>query len=123
MRIFLCNECRQVVKKIGGENNPITCCKQEMVPFQKMNEIVGDDDSKHTPIIRQVGNFITITIENNHPMIDVHHIEFIMIETNQGFLYKRLSGLETAETEFILAENEEIINVFANCNVHSIFSI
>jgi len=123
MKIHLCSVCYQVSIKTGNDNKPITCCEKEMTEFKKINQIISDDDNKHFPIVRKIGNFVTITIEDNHPMLEVHKIEFILIKTNHGFLYKDIRNQEKAKAEFILANDEKIVNIYVNCNVHSLSSL
>jgi len=96
-------------------DNRITCCDGVSEEFDKGND--PEECKNHQPMIHKIGNFVTIHVDN-HPMLDVHHILFIFLETNQGFQFKDVSRELVAKADFILAKAEEIVDV----NVFSTFT-
>jgi len=120
MRFYYCSICNQLQIQILDSGNKMSCCENpvdELISHQATGE--GDE---HRPIIRKIGNFVSITVED-HPMIDVHYLSFIFMETNQGFQYKYLVKNSLPKADFILAKNEEIVNVYVFCNVHLLWSL
>lgn len=120
MRFFYCPECNQVHIRLIDSDKPIVCCEN---PVEELvNNPISDELDEHKPTIRKIGNFVTITVDH-HPMLDIHHLLFIFLETNQGFQYKYLKQDSLPKVEFILAQNEEIVNVFVYCNVHLLWTM
>ena len=109
MTFYYCSTCNQVHINLIEQESPMICCEEETKRLESNHN--GDDI--HTPIIRKIGNFLTVSIHDNHPMMDVHHIRFICLETNQGFQVKYLNHTDDPKSNFILAKDEEIINVYA----------
>ena len=98
---------------------PASCCGTEVEEI-----IPNNDDSIHAPVIRKIGNFVTVTVgEEMHPMVDIHYISFVLLETSQGVQYKQLMKNTLPIVDFIVGNNEEIVNVYIYCNVHSLWSL
>lgn len=122
MTFFKCNKCNQVFHKLIDNDLPVYCCDikaDELIPNQSEEEALI-----HVPQIRQIGNFVTIKIgKDEHPMVDIHHILFVLIETNFGVQYKYLSKNDTPVIDFIIANDEAIKNVYVYCTVHSLWTL
>lgn len=121
MTFYTCPNCNQTYIKLGHDDVELTCCGQKVETV--LCSRTHADDQDHVPIIRKTGNFVTITIGESHPMVDVHRIEFICLETNRGFQYRSLDYNKEAKAEFILGMEEEIVNVYTYCNVHFLWSL
>ncbi len=120
MKFFRCTVCDQVYLKPIDHDNLMTCCDEKTIEVNPNG--VPAEIENHNAVIRKIGNFVTITIPN-HPMIDVHHLQFICLETNKGFQYKELFKNEEVKVDFILSKEEEIITVYVYCNVHSLYAL
>jgi superoxide reductase len=118
MNIYHCEKCDQLHIKLIDKDNILTCCGVPTEPLK--GNVIPEEESYHTPIIRVVGKFVTIRLEH-HPMIDIHHIKFIGIETNEGVTYKPLALHAKPQADFVLAKNEELEQVFLYCNVHMLW--
>ena len=53
-----------------------------------------------------------------HPMLEEHHIAFIVLETNLGTQRKFLDVAGKPEAKFVLAEGEEVVAAYEYCNLH-----
>ena len=98
----------------------VMCCGQ------KMTELVpGTSDGaveKHVPVVVTDGNNISVTVgEVEHPMADVHYIEWIAVETSNGIYRKMLNPGDQPKAEFILTEGESVAAVYAYCNLHGLW--
>ena len=122
MRFYQCRNCNQVHIKLIDYDLPVYCCESEadeIIP----NNCDGDEDI-HIPVIRKIGNFVTINIGKKlHPMVDIHYISFVLLETNQGIQYKYLKKNTLPLVDFIVANDEEILNVYVYCTTHSLWSL
>ncbi len=77
---------------------------------------------KHVPVFTEDGNVVTVTIGSvEHPMIDVHYIEWISIETNEGYQIKELKPNDKPTAKFALVDGEELKAVYAYCNLHGLW--
>lgn len=120
MKFLTCSSCDQLFIKVNDKQNPITCCD---VPVEEtpLNSKLETSDP-HYPTIRKIGNFVTIIINEAHPMNETHHITTIFLETNQGYQLKHIEG-DDPKADFILAKGETITNVYVHCNVHLISAL
>ena len=56
---------------------------------------------KHVPVISQNGDHVTVRVGSvDHPMLDVHYIEWIVLETASGYQKKDLKPGMKPEAEF-----------------------
>ena len=74
---------------------------------------------KHIPVVKVEGNKVTVQVgEVLHPMMEAHFINFIILETTQGYQKKDLKPGEQPCAEFALAENEKAVAAYEFCNLH-----
>ena len=74
---------------------------------------------KHVPVVTVDGTRVTVSVGSaEHPMMDEHHISFIILETNQGSQIKYLNHTGKPAAEFALAEGEKPIAAYEYCNLH-----
>jgi superoxide reductase len=77
---------------------------------------------KHIPVIEVDGNTVTVTVSTvEHPMLEVHYIEWIMLETEQGRQRKALRPGEKPAAVFSLAEGDKVLSAYAYCNLHGLW--
>ena len=75
---------------------------------------------KHVPVIEQQGDHVTVKVGSvPHPMLDVHWIEWIVLETATGYQKKDLKPGEAPEAEF--AVTEPVIAAYEYCNLHGLW--
>ena len=120
MRIFICEHCGNIVEMVKETGVPVMCCGQ------KMTEVVpGTSDGaveKHVPVVTMDGNIINVMVgEVEHPMVDVHFIEWIAIETVNGIQRKSLKPGEEPKVQFVLADGESVLAAYAYCNLHGLW--
>lgn len=123
MKFYKCNLCGQVITKVTDTNVNVVCCGQPM------KEIVPKEDEeglteKHVPCYVCNDDGIIIRIgETAHPMTKEHYIEWILIETNKGYLQRKLKPGDQPIANFTLDEDEKIKNIYACCNLHSLWKL
>lgn len=75
---------------------------------------------KHVPVIEQHGDHVTVKVGSvAHPMLDVHYIEWIILETATGFQKKDLKPGEAPEADF--AVTEPVVAAYEYCNLHGLW--
>ena len=120
MKFYICEHCNNMVTFLHDAGVPVMCCGQ------KMTELVpGTVDAaveKHIPVVAQEGNTVTVKVGSvAHPMIEAHFIQWVALETNQGSQIKYLKPDTKPEVTFVLAEGEEVVNVYEYCNLHGLW--
>ncbi len=77
---------------------------------------------KHVPDYKIDGNRLIVNIGSvDHPMVDVHWIEWVSVETNLGIQRKHLNPDQAPNVSFVLDEGEEVAAVYAYCNLHGLW--
>jgi superoxide reductase len=77
---------------------------------------------KHVPVIKQDGNKVTVEIGSvAHPMLEEHHIMFIILETKKGVQKVDLAAGAEPKAEFALTEGDEVVAAYEYCNLHGLW--
>ena len=77
---------------------------------------------KHVPVIKKEGNLITVAVGSvEHPMLEAHFIEWIMLETKQGRQRKTLKPGEKPVAVFALTDGDEAVAAYEYCNLHGLW--
>ncbi len=75
---------------------------------------------KHVPVIEQQGDHVTVKVGSvAHPMLDVHYIEWIVLETATGYQKHDLKPGMEPKAEF--AVTEPVIAAYEYCNLHGLW--
>ena len=102
-------------------DDKITITK-EKISFGKelIPNTVDAAKEKHVPVIEQHGDHVTVKVGSvPHPMLDVHYIEWIILETATGYQKKDLTPADKPEAEF--AVTEPILAAYEYCNLHGLW--
>ena len=77
---------------------------------------------KHIPVYEVNDGKVVVTVgEVEHPMVEAHYIEWIVVQTNQGVHRKHLAPEQEPKTCFRLCDNETVEAVYAYCNLHGLW--
>ena len=97
-----------------------SCCGQ---PMDLM--VPGTTDAateKHVPIFQIDGDKIIVKVGTmTHPMEEVHYIEWIAIETEQGIQRKYLKPGDEPKATFSLTEDDTLVAIYEHCNLHGLW--
>ncbi|MCD8220764.1 MAG: desulfoferrodoxin [Clostridiales bacterium] len=120
LKFYICEHCGNIIMKVKDQGVPVMCCGQ------KMKEIIpGTTDAaveKHVPDYRVEGNLVKVNVGSvDHPMLDVHYIEWIALKTKEGVQIKYLKPEEKPAASFALSEEDEVEEVYAYCNLHGLW--
>lgn len=117
LKLYKCAHCGNIVEMVEDKGvNPV-CCGE---PMQHLVPNTTDAaQEKHVPVIEVEGNKVKVKVGSvAHPMVEEHHIAFIILETDKGVQRKALDPVGAPEAEFILAEGEKVIAAYEYCNLH-----
>ena len=77
---------------------------------------------KHVPVIEQNGTRVTVTVGSvEHPMLDAHYIEWILLETKEGRQRKTLKPGDKPVASFALTEGDAVVAAYEYCNLHGLW--
>lgn len=120
LNFYICNHCGNVVEKVVDHKVPVLCCGEKM---QLLDPSIRDGaGEKHVPILSITGNVVKVSVgEVSHPMEEKHNIAFIALHTQNGVQRKNLLPDEAPEATFALADGDQVIAVYAFCNLHGLW--
>ena len=99
---------------------PVVCCGEPMKQL-----IPGETDAsleKHVPDAVQKEQVVQVQVGRiAHPMTPEHRIEWIVLETQQGFSVRRLRPGDAPEALFALPDTETAVGAYAYCNLHGLW--
>ncbi|MGN0374648.1 MAG: desulfoferrodoxin family protein [Butyrivibrio sp.] len=120
LKFYICDHCGNIIEYVKNAGVPVMCCGQ------KMTELVpGSSDGaveKHVPVIKLDGNHVTVEVSTvEHPMVEAHYIEWIVLETEKGVQRVNLSYTDKPCAEFVLANGDSVVAAYAYCNLHGLW--
>ncbi len=120
MKFYRCKKCGQIVAIVEKKACPIMCCGEAMEEI-----IPGTTDAaveKHVPVYEVKDNKVYVTVgEVAHPMLAEHYIEWVAIQTKNGNQRKALKPEEEPKAVFAILEDDEVLAVYAYCNLHGLW--
>ena len=120
-KFYICRHCGNQVHIIHNAGVPLFCCgtkMEELVP-----NTVEASGEKHIPAVRVEGDKVIVNVGSvDHPMVDVHWIEWVYVETENGGQRKVLKPGEAPHAEFVL-NGEKAVAVYAYYNLHGLWKV
>ena len=122
-KIVRCEKCGAMVKVLIDctcENCGIKCCGETMKDL-----VAGSVDAskeKHVPVVKIDNTKVYVSVGSaEHPMEKAHYIEWVWMQTKTGAEFKRLKPGEKPEVVFNKNDGEEVVRVYAYCNLHGLW--
>ena len=120
MKFYVCEHCGNIVEVVKDKKVPVMCCGQKMTEL--VAGTVEASREKHIPVFEVKGNEVVVNVGSvDHPMLDVHYIEWVTVETKQGVQRKQLFPGQEPKVSFALSEGDEVVAVYAYCNLHGLW--
>ena len=118
-KFYICPHCGNIVEMVHDAGVKPFCCGQ------KMNELIPNtvdaSGEKHIPAVKVGEGVVEVNVGSvDHPMVDVHWIEWVQLVTNKGSYRKWLNPGEAPNVKFLLSE-EKPVAVYAYCNLHGLW--
>lgn len=120
LTMYDCDICGNRVVMVEDSGMIPVCCGRKM---QLLEENTNDGVvEKHLPRFTKEGALVHVEVgETLHPMMESHHIEWVVLLTTRG-LYARWLPINAAPvTDFAIRPDEEILSVYAMCNLHGLW--
>ena len=120
MTIYRCKHCGNIIAHLNDSGVRCVCCGEPMEAIvPNTTDAAGE---KHVPVIGQEGCLVTVCVGSvAHPMLDVHYIEWILLETKEGRQRKTLKPGDDPKAVFALTGGDEVIAAYAYCNLHGLW--
>ena len=120
MKFYVCEHCGNIITYAKNVGVPVMCCGQ------KMTELVpGTTDAaveKHVPVVTVEGQKVVVEVGGvEHPMVEAHYIEWIVLETEKGYQKVDLKPEQAPKAEFALDEGDKVVAAYAYCNLHGLW--
>ncbi len=120
MKFYRCKHCGQIIAIVKGTGVTPVCCGEEMVEL-KAGSVDGSKE-KHVPVYEVANNKVHVKVGSvEHPMTPEHFIEWVAIQTKLGNQRKALKPGDKPEVCFSLCDNDEVVAVYAYCNLHGLW--
>lgn len=120
MKFYRCEHCGNIIVKLHDSGVPVVCCGQPMKEL-----VPGATDGayeKHVPAVTVDGSSVKVQVgEVEHPMMEEHFIQFIVLETASGYQTKYLKPGEKPVAEFSITSGDKAVAVYEYCNLHGLW--
>lgn len=122
VRFYECEICGQIISVVEDTGVPVVCCGQEMSLIEPCSSDGAHE--KHVPVYEVKDGTVHVTVgELPHPMTDQHYIKWILLKTRQGCQRKELAPGDAPEISFAICLEDEVEEVYAYCNIHSLWKV
>ena len=120
VKFFKCMHCGNVAIKPFDQGVPMSCCGEAMAELTA-NSTDGAFE-KHVPAVTIEGSTVKVQVgEVEHPMMDAHYIQLIVLVTEKGYQVAPLTPADKPVAAFALAEGDAPVKVYEHCNLHGLW--
>lgn len=118
-KFYICTHCGNIIEKIHDAGVPVVCCGQNM--DELVPNTVEASGEKHIPAVSVKDGIVEVNVGTvDHPMVDVHWIEWVQLQTDKGSRRHYLNPGEAPNVKFLLGD-EKPVAVYAYCNLHGLW--
>ena len=117
--IYKCNVCGNIVEVLHEGVGELVCCGQPMDLMEPKTE--DSTKEKHVPYIEKTENGILVKIGQNqdHPMEEKHHIEWIQVITDDAAYRQFLHPKDKPQAMFPVKTTKVVAREY--CNIHALW--
>ena len=120
MKFFKCKDCGKVLAMPSAGASG-ACCGDALVELKANTTDAAVE--KHVPVVVKSGSSVQVTVGAViHPMEEKHFIEWIGIQTKNGFMFRELAPGAEPKASFVLADGDELVRAYAYCNLHGLWA-
>ena len=114
MKFYQCKECKKVIVS-----------REELALDGYIELQAGSVDAskeKHVPLVTKKCKQVKVDVGSvQHPMTSEHLIEWVLMETTQGYQIKYLTADSVPVCNFSLTDGDSLVAVYAYCNLHGLW--
>lgn len=119
---YRCEICGNLVVMINDSGVTPTCCGGYMTEITENTEDAVVE--KHVPVFKRKADTVQISVgSTDHPMVSEHYIEWVIVHTENGVYARKFSPSDMPHAEFRIPKDEHILNIYAYCNIHGLWSV
>ena len=119
VKFYVCPHCGNLVEMVNDTGVKPVCCGQKMTEL--VPNTVEASGEKHIPAVTVGDGIVEVNVGSvDHPMVDVHWIEWVQLVTDKGSYRKTLNPGEAPNVKFLL-NGEKPEAVYAYCNLHGLW--
>mgnify|MGYP003544467070 FL=1 len=119
VKFYICPHCGNIVEMVNDAGPKPFCCGQRMTEL--IPNSVDASSEKHVPDVKLGEGVVEVNVGSvNHPMEEVHWIEWVELVTDKGSCRKRLNPGEAPHVRFHVS-GETPLAVYAYCNLHGLW--
>ncbi len=115
LRVYQCEKCKKTI-----------VTKDELKLDGWVELVAGSVDAaqeKHVPVVTKKCKTVKVDVGSvSHPMTAEHLIEWVALETEQGYQVKYLTVDGAPTCTFTLADGDKAVAVYAYCNLHGLWT-
>ena len=115
LKVYQCEKCKKTI---------ITKDELNLVGWVEL--VAGSTDAaqeKHVPVVMKKCKTVKVDVGSvSHPMTEEHLIEWVAIETEQGYQVKYLTANSDPVCSFSLADGDKFVKAYAYCNLHGLWT-
>ena len=120
LRFFRCQHCGNIIVKIVDSKVPVMCCGEIMKELTPNTTDAAQE--KHLPVVEKTKNLVNVKIGSiPHPMTEEHYIQFVVLKSDKNVYVHEFNPNDAPETNFTIAPSEKVEEVYAYCNLHSLW--
>ena len=120
LKMYRCKHCGNIVIMAYNGGGQLVCCGEPMELLEANTFDAAAE--KHVPVATVDGNTVTVKVGSvEHPMTEEHYIQFIILETSDGYQKKDLAPGDAPCAEFVLADGQKPVCAYAYCNLHGLW--
>ena len=119
IKFYVCPHCRNIAEMVYDTDIPLHCCGSEM--DELIPGSVDASKEKHVPDVKVSEGVVQVNVGSvNHPMEEVHWIEWVQLVSDKGSYRKWLNPGDAPNVKFLL-DDEKPLAVYAYCNLHGLW--
>ena len=117
---YKCARCGNIVIKVVDGGGVLNCCGEPMQVLEpNTTDAAGE---KHVPVVQVEGQTVTVTVGSvEHPMLEAHYIQWILLETKEGRQRKALAPGDRPVATFALTGSDAVVAAYEYCNLHGLW--
>ncbi len=115
LKVYQCEKCGKTLVS-----------KFELKELQGWKELTACSTDgakeKHLPVVTKRGKQVKVDVGSvTHPMTAEHLIEWVALETENGYQIEYLAADKAPTCAFTVAEGDRAVAVYAFCNLHGLW--
>lgn len=120
MKILKCPVCGNIVEMVEDHGIPLMCCGQKMVELNANTTDAATE--KHVPLLSYDNGILTAIVGAvEHPSLQEHYINFIMVEAGERIMRVNLKAGDKPAAKFHLGDYKGMVSVYEYCNLHGLW--